>query len=274
MSNDFKLLDLEDVEKQREMNIIQKNNFVQKARSNLNPYEFKILDFMMSKIKKEDTEFHTVYTNFLELMTVLNLPKGGVTYKLLAKDLLALKSKGFYVLTDNGKSITATSWLGYVRIHDNGNVELRLDEFLAPFLLQLAFQEGNFTIYTLSDVIKLKSKYSIMMFKLITSGIFKGMKGNKPVISMEADELAEYFGQPNWPFFKIKERILNAAQKELENKDVYKIKYVYKKSGRKTVGVDIYAVKLQDNEVYKKRLLKEAEKVKAIPKVPLHNWLE
>lgn len=276
MNETLKIVDFEDVEKQRQMNIMQKNNFVQKARSELTLYQLKLLDFIMSKIQKEDTEFSMIHTNFLELMTVLDLPRGGTTYKTLANDLLALKSKGFYVLTDGGKSITATSWLGYIRIHENGSIELRLDEFLAPFLLQLAFEEGNFTVYPLSDVIKLKSKYSLMMYKLVQSNRFKSPEGRKPIISMTAEETAEYFGQQDWPFYRIKEKILIVAQKELDAKGLYKLKYTFKKQGRKLVGVDIYAVKL--NEQNNSRPLKKAEKTSAkktkITKVPLHNWLE
>lgn len=271
MNETFKLLNIEE---QQQMDIIQKNNFIQKARVDLSTYELKIIDFVISKIKPEHSEFKMVNTSLLELMEVLKLPRGGTTYRQLADDLLALKSKGFYVLTDQGKSITATSWLGFVRIHEDGRIDVRLDEFLAPFLLELALKEGQFTSYPLSDIIKLKSRYTILMYKLIQSVRFKSPDGKKPVLSWSTDEISEYFGQPNWPFYKVNSKILKKAQKELDDKGIYKLKYTYKKKGNKIMQVDIYAIKLKEKQRGAvKQMDKKHIETTEITKVPLHNWL-
>ena len=62
------------------------------------------------------------------------------------------------------RTITQTGWVQSAEYHENGQVEIELSSKLAPHLLGL---KNNYTQHLLLDTTKLKSRYSILLYKLM-----------------------------------------------------------------------------------------------------------
>ncbi|MFX3729369.1 replication initiation protein, partial [Streptococcus suis] len=62
------------------------------------------------------------------------------------------------------ESIVRTGWVSSAEYFKNGKVLLSFDKKLTPYLLDLS---KNYTQYLLIDTVKLKSKYSILLYKLM-----------------------------------------------------------------------------------------------------------
>ena len=88
--------------------------------------------------------------------------------------------------------ITQTGWLESANYYKNGQVELKLNNHLAPYLLSL---KTNYTQYLLLDTVKLKSKYAILLYKLMRE--CDKNKGNSiAILQGTPDQFKEWLGAP------------------------------------------------------------------------------
>jgi hypothetical protein len=132
----------EEIQDQRYYLVAEHNDLITKARHDLNARELKIMDYVVSKIKPDDELFDTVETSMYELSSVLNIKRNGRTYSQLANSLNTMRKKDFFIYNEKEKSITMTGWFERAKVWENGRIELKINEDLAPYLLQL---KGNYT---------------------------------------------------------------------------------------------------------------------------------
>ena len=78
--------------------------------------------------------------------------------------LLANYEKKVLIHDEEERTITQTGWVQSAKYHENGQVEIELSPNLAPHLLGL---KNNYTQHLLLDTTKLKSRYSILLYKLM-----------------------------------------------------------------------------------------------------------
>ena len=126
----------------------------------LSPMEFRVKYLMMSLIQKDDSEFEAIDITVSEFAKYFDLSWGGEQTKSLkvATENL-VKSK--YVL--NGSVV---KWLSDESYFFDGNIHLKLDDSLAPYLLQI---NGHFTLYHHESVSKFTSKYSYRVYEYLKS---------------------------------------------------------------------------------------------------------
>lgn len=102
----------------------------------------------------------------------------GKNYINIKRTIQTLADKSFWVLQPDGKEALCR-WISKARIvSKSGTIELKLDDDLAPYLLQL---KKNFTAYSLYNIMGMKSKYSPRLYELIKSHEFQ----NNFVIGVE-----------------------------------------------------------------------------------------
>lgn len=255
----------DDLVEQHGMFVAQHNDLIVKADYDLTARELKIMDFLISLIKPEDEKFNIVYTSLYEIAKVLDLQRSGQVYNQISDNLRELRKKEVMILGhgSKGRSITITGWISEPTFHENGQVEILISEKFMPFLLDLK-NKGNYTQYLLFDTVKLNSKYSIRLYKLMREAN-KDKGRTCPVLKGSPEELQVKLSSPksyNWSQFN--QNVLEKAIDEINLKiDDMDLQMNIGKRGRSVVHVEIY------NNFYPRKktdLLNDP--------VPMVNWLK
>lgn len=230
----------EDFEKQQYFQVAEHNDLITKARHDLNARELKIMDYVVSKIKPDDEHFNVIHTSMYELSNVLDLKRSGRTYSQLAQNLDDMRAKSIRIYSEKERRITMTGWFEVVDIWENGKVQLKINKRFAPFLLKLK-DKGHYTQYYLVDTVKLKSKYSIMLYKLMREAD-KDNGSKIAIVQGTPQEWKTWLGAPkNYTYGRLKDKILNPAIEEinLEIEDM-DLSLFQARRGRSVVQVEIH----------------------------------
>lgn len=126
----------------------------------LNPMEFRVRYLLVSLIQKDDYEFESIDISISEFAKYFDLKWGGPqtkTLKYAIENLIENK----YIL-DN----VTVKWLSDESYLLDGNIHLKLDDSLVPYLLQL---KSHFTLYNYESVAKFRSKYSYRIYEFLKS---------------------------------------------------------------------------------------------------------
>ena len=176
----------------------------------MSPMEFRVKYLMISLIQKNDSEFEAIDITVSEFAKYFNLSWGGEQTKNL-KTAIENLLENKYVL--NGSVV---KWLSGESFFSDGNIHLKLDDSLAPYLLQI---DGCFTLYNYESVSKFTSKYSYRVYEFLKSA--EGMGFYK--ISLEDAVLLFGDGccKTKSEFLK---RVLNPALNNINNHSDIRIK--------------------------------------------------
>lgn len=230
----------EDFEQQQYFQVAEHNDLITKARHDLNARELKIMDYVVSKIKPDDEHFNVIQTSMYELSNVLDLKRSGRTYSQLAQNLDDMRAKSIRIYSEKERRITMTGWFEVVDLWENGKVQLKINERFAPFLLKLK-DKGHYTQYYLVDTVKLKSKYSIMLYKLMREAD-KDNGSKIAIVQGTPQEWKTWLGAPeSYTYGRLKDKILNPAIEEinLEIEDM-DLSLFQARRGRSVVQVEIH----------------------------------
>ena len=212
--------------------IVTKSNKLIVCNYDLSLQEQKIILTLASMVQPQDTEFKEYefkIKDFIELLGIKDQSK----YTELPKITKELKKKVFEI--EEGTDLIQVSWLGGVRYkRKEGILILSLDKGLKPYMLEL---KEMYTSYKLSNVLSLKSKYSIRIYEILKSNLFK------KCIKIELEELKKMVGAKA-SYLKVyadfKNKVLLQAQKELNaNTDIH-FNFEEIKTGRKVTSLKFY----------------------------------
>lgn len=237
---------------QRYFVVAEHNDLITKARHDLNARELKIMDFVVSKIKPDDNHFNIIETSLYEIATVLNLKINGRTYSQISMNLDDMRAKRLHIYNPTEKSVTMTGWFERAKVVEDGRVELKINEDFAPYLLKLK-DVGNYTQYMLYDTVKLKSKYSILLYKLMRESDKFNVKKNirstpsTPILQGSPEDFIQWLGAPkSYSYGRLKDKIIKPAINEINLKIFDMSLSLYQaKKGRNVVQVEIH------NDIYK-----------------------
>ena len=196
------------------------------------------MDFVISKIMPDDNNFHVVKTSMYELTKVLNINQNGKNYADMAKAIGDLRKKEVLIHDEERRTITQTGWVQSAEYHENGQVEIELSPKLAPHLLGL---KNNYTQHLLLDTTKLKSRYSILLYKLMRE-CDRDNGRSIAILQGTPEEFIEWLGAPKeYNYGRFKDNVLKKAVEEINLKiedmdlEIFQARY-----GRKVVQVEIH----------------------------------
>lgn len=220
--------------------VVEHNDLITKARHDLTARELKIMDYVILKIKPSDSEFNVIKTSMYELSRVLNLKKSGRTYSQLAQSLENMRSKTIRIYNAQERSVTMTGWFERAKIWENGQVELKINQDFAPFLLELK-DSGNYTQYYLADTVLLKSKYAIQLYKLMREAD-KDHGRSITIVQGTPVEFKELLGAPEkYTYGRLKENVLLPAIEEINLKiEDMDLELLQAKWGRSVKHIEIH----------------------------------
>ena len=218
--------------------VAEHNDLITKARHDLTARQLKIMDYVISKIKPSDSAFNIVKTSMYEISNVLGLTRSGKNYSDIANNINEMRKKDVFIYNEKEKRMTITGWFSDFDVWENGQVELRINQQFAPYLLEL---KENYTQYLLYDTIQLDSKYSILLYKLMREAD-KDYGTKITVLTGTPEEYKEWLGAPkSYTFNSLKTQVLQRAIDEINLKiDDMDLELFTAKSGRKVVQVDIH----------------------------------
>jgi plasmid replication initiation protein len=209
--------------------IVTKSNKLINCDYNLSLQEQKIILTLASMVQPQDTEFKEYEFKIKDFIQLLGL-KTQTKYTELPKITKELKKKVFEI--KEGKDLIQVSWLGGVRYKTGeGILILSLDKGLKPYMLGL---KEFYISYKLENVLSLKSKYSIRLYEVLKSNLFK------KCIEVEIVELKKMLGvnEKSYNVYQnLKNKVIITAQKELNKITDIKFEFEEIKTGRKVTSL-------------------------------------
>ena len=233
--------------------VTMRNDFAS-GKYDLSALEQKLVLINIASIKFEDEHFNA---NTFRVVDMARLLK--VTPEMLYRDLKracdSLTNKKIYIQKEDG------SWEFLVLvptakyIAKTGTVLMRLNEDAKPYLLQL---RDMFTSFELSNILNLKSKYSIRIYQLMKSHSYRKeliitLDDLKYRLSLDDKKQKSYR-----LFSNVSERVLKPAMREINDKTDITIDYEAIKQGRKICALrfkikDKQKVIINPKEIYNGR---------------------
>ena len=211
------------VYKSRNNLVVKSNELIQKASYELSAQEQKILLYIISKLKPNDTDFNIVELKMKEFCDVCGITfKSGANYNEIEKSLKELKNKNCELKTK--KEVLLFHWLGTVKIDKvNNKIYVAFDTMLKPYLLQLY---SNFTAYQLENILIMDSKYSIRIYELLLS--VKAIGYYKTTVS----DLKKMLGCENKysRFNNFRQKVLSISIKEINEYTDINVNTEYEKN--------------------------------------------
>ena len=254
---------LDKYEQQQYYYVVESNDIISKAKHDLTTNQLKIIDFLISKIKPDDKDFEELETSMYELTNVLEIKRSGRTYNQIANTLDDLRKKEVTIYNQERESIVRTGWVSSAEYFKNGKVILSFDKKLAPYLLDLS---KNYSQYLLIDTVKLKSKYAILLYKLMREADRDNGK-SITILQGTPEEFKDWLGAPkNYNYGRLKENVLKKAIEEINLKiDDMNLEILQGRYGRKVVQVEIH-----NNWTVQRATKENTEYVESIS---THDWL-
>lgn len=231
--------------------VVKSNYLIQKTRYDLSLAEQKLILHLIQLIEPKDADFKTYHFSIKDYCKVCGIQyNSGKNYSDIKHALKTLRDKSFWMEQEDG-SETLMSWINKVNINRrSGVIDVRLDEDLKPYLLQL---KAFFTKYNYLYVMTMKSQYSIRLYELLKSyenvkGIIYEVTELRKLLNLADDVLAEWYD--------FKRFVIEQAIKEINKFTDIKIKYDTIKKGRRVFEVVFHVeTKSETDKIMSQRLI-------------------
>lgn len=170
---------------------------------------------------------HNLQITFKELKENLNLCKKSDIVKMF--DNLRSVDIQQHILTDfnigrKNKSTFTAKLIGDIKEYNSENEFFELT--FSPLIVNLVlFENNDYTQLFLEDLIKFKSKYSLIIYEILKASFIPHFN-NKPLV-MELNDFKSLLNIENYNISNLKQRVLNKAIEDIKNLTDYKIEYEF-----------------------------------------------
>ena len=210
-------------------------NQIINARHKLDPRQQKVLAWAIGQIARDDTEFLTHRLSVAEFSKLVGSTSGSVYREMETVTKSLLRALLEIRIDDGDRRRVAFQWLSKcVYREGEGTVEIRFHDELRSYLLEL---RARFTQLRLEKFYKFRSSYTIRFFEKLE--MQRGL--NRLAWTMPLAELRDWLGlEPeSYAFFGLlRAKVLDVAQRELDQKSDWSFSYEVSKTGRKISGVE------------------------------------
>jgi len=211
----------------REYKIVKTNELIQRSRFSLTAQEYKIISYLISKIKPGDSDLELYEFKITEFCEICGIRQdSGKNYSNIKNAIQNLSDKSLWVQTKNEGIETLIRWIERPYIDNrSGTIRIKLDELMKPFLLQL---KEKFTQYGLYFILPMKSQYSIRLYELLKSREYIGHW------KVEIKELKRRLSAENYKrYVDVKRYVIEIAIREINDFSDIDVRYSVEKQGNK-----------------------------------------
>jgi len=211
----------------REYKIVKANELIQRSRFSLTAQEYKIISYLISKIKPNDIEFKHCEFKIGEFCEICGIDQyNGKNFSNIKSAIQKLSDKSLWVKSDDGTKEILFRWIDNAVIdYKSGMVLMIINEFMKPFLLQL---KEKFTQYGLYYILPMKSQYSMRLYELLKS---REYIGNWKVELGEIKRRLSAENYNRYPDFRRK--AIDTALREINDFSDISVSYTVAKQGNK-----------------------------------------
>ena len=221
---------------------VKKGDVIVRARYKLNPLSLKFVTALIAGLKRSDDineEYVFKVKDFQELTEL----KRKDLYWAVKEAVRELLDKPLHIPTEEG--FIMCNWIsGGHYVENAGEVRFMIYPKLRPYLLEA---QEKFLKYKLENILTLRSSYSIRMYEILKDWHnqhkrYNNIKNTKKLEKIvEVEWLRKILEVPkSYPYggsSGLKNRVIEKAKKELEEKTDIKFDYVEIKTGRKVTHV-------------------------------------
>lgn len=235
---------------ERDRYVVKANELIQKSRFNLTLQQQKIVLYLISQIERNDKEFKLYSFSIQQFCKVCGINyTSGKNYNDLKEAIKEIAQKVLWIRLPNGKEATVR-WIEKAYIDRNtGTIEIRLDEDMKPYLLQL---RDNFTQYELVWTLQFNSKYSIRLYELIKSIHYHDLDPYER--TYDIDELKRLLDAETYKTYQhFKDRALQVAVDEINSTSDKLVSFVPIKDGRAVKKIRLHIESKDQGERIKLR---------------------
>lgn len=218
-----------DLVKERQYNVVKSNDLIRNTRYDLSSAEQKIVLRLIQMIHPNDMELKIYKFDIKEFCEICNIDsQSGANHTYIKNTLKGLHDKSFWLREDKREILC--SWISTAIISDgSGIIEIELHRHLKPYLLEL---KKNFTEYSYSYILAMKSKYSIRMYELMKSYDFMS------VITLSIEDLKQNLCINSYDrFYDFKKNVIDIAVSEINNLTDIKVAYQVNKERRLPISI-------------------------------------
>uniref|UniRef100_UPI00403F3932 replication initiation protein n=1 Tax=Lentilactobacillus hilgardii TaxID=1588 RepID=UPI00403F3932 len=231
----------------RENYLVVQANDLARAFGGLSAFEHRILDYSFSFVKKDSTPDEEYEAKAIDILHMFGFNTSGKNYERVARAFKALNENTALYLRvqreDGTLGIRMTQLFSHIDIYGDGKVKFKFSEEAAPYIFNL---KKHFYSFKLSQLSRIKSKYTLILMKLWEANNFDRMSDTVIPGTLEEWESWFFGDNPRWSAGRFKQKVLDVATSELENKFDMIITIQPTKDGRRVTG---YEITIPANEI-------------------------
>lgn len=223
------------------LKVIREHNDLVRARYSLTVSQQRVLLALYSMVEIGDGRRN--YTMSVASLAEMVGIQGDDYYGDVREAISELKKHVLRIKTERGELIAG--WFDTAEYIDNkGIVEFEISEKLKPFVSELKLSAGHYTSYLLSEVLQLRSGYSIRLYQLLRSYKSQGRWSVslddfiEQVGIRERDQKGNIVREKLKTFGNIHLWAIKPAVAEINAKSSMEVAYSFKKEGRAVVGLE------------------------------------
>ncbi len=223
------------------LKVIREHNDLVRARYSLTVSQQRVLLALYSMVEIGDGRRN--YTMSVASLAEMVGIQGDDYYGDVREAISELKKHVLRIKTERGELIAG--WFDTAEYIDNkGIVEFEISEKLKPFVSELKLSAGHYTSYLLSEVLQLRSGYSIRLYQLLRSYKSQGRWSVslddfiEQVGIRERDQKGNIVREKLKTFSNIHLWAIKPAVAEINAKSSMEVAYSFKKEGRAVVGLE------------------------------------
>lgn len=226
------------VTERRSMYVAKSNEVLRQARMDLTLQELKLLNYLISLVKPDDTPdtvYHLTIKEYCEVRGISD--RGGVERDSIKASLKNLRNKSWWMVTENGDE-TLASWIDKPTITRGGKITLKFDSDICRYIIGLK-KEGYYAQYELLNTLPMQSSYSIRIYEYLKSYIY-----NQNEVEVDIDHLKKicnvYEVKSYQRYAEFRRRVLDRSVQEINMYTDIDCTFKQKCKGRKVSSLVFY----------------------------------
>lgn len=221
--------------------VVKSNDLIQKSKFELSAKEQKIILALIQQIRPTDNELYPVAFKMSNFCNLAGITVGGRNYKHFKDAIQTLADRSMWVTYKNEMGeeyYTLARWIEDPIVNPKtSEVYLKLNDKLKPNLLNL---KSNFTQYNFQYTLPMKGMYSVRLYEILKSYLFKVNK-SKNKIKINVDVLRELLTDAKdikkkkfiYPrFVDFKRFVIEPAMDEINTYTDIEVSVDFEKTGR------------------------------------------